>query len=79
MAKIGFFEEEEGVRSSTRLQSFILLFFLMGFDALLSLADGFVINYDFTLFNLLILIAVFAPKYLHKIAEMKLDRANGDK
>lgn len=70
--KVGFFEEAEGVKSSTRLSSFLTLFFLFGFDILLSQADGFEINYDFTLFNLLVLIAVFVPKYLHKLAETKL-------
>jgi len=67
--KVGFFEESEGVKSSTRLGSFISLFFLFGFDILLSQADGFNIDYDFTLFNLLWLVAVFVPKYLHKLAE----------
>ena len=31
--KTGFFEEKEGVKSSTRLNSFILLFALIGLDA----------------------------------------------
>lgn len=79
MAKTGFFEEAEGVKSSTRLSSFILLFFLIGFDILLSMTDGFVIEYNFTMFNLLILIAIFAPKYLHKLAELKFGKVNGEK
>lgn len=69
--KVGFFEEKEGIKSSTRLNSFILLFFLMGFDAMLTTLANFVIDANFISFNLLILIAIFAPKYLHKLAELK--------
>ncbi len=72
--KTGFFEEKEGVKSSTRLNSFILVFFLMGFDILLTQLDNFVIDANFITFNLLMLIAIFAPKYLHKLAEMKLGK-----
>ena len=32
MKTVGFFEESEGKKSSTRLNGFILLFFLMAFD-----------------------------------------------
>lgn len=71
MQKVGFFEEKPGVKSSTRLNSFLLLLFLMAFDASLSFATGFIIDYNFILFNLMILLGVFAPKYLHKIAEVK--------
>ena len=71
MNKVGFFEEKPGVKSSTRLNSFILLLFFMAFNISLSLATGFVIDYNFILFNLVLLIGVFAPKYLHKIAETK--------
>lgn len=77
--KAGFFEEEEGVKSSTRLSSFILLFFLIAFDILLSRSEGFVIEYNFTLFNFLMLIGIFAPKYLHKLAELKFGKPNGEK
>jgi len=71
MSKTGFFEESEGVKSSTRLNSFILLFFLMGFDLLMMRLANFSIDSNFIGFNFLILIAIFAPKYLHKIAELK--------
>ena len=70
--KSGFFEEKEGVKSSTRLNSFILLFFLMAFDTILALTKGFEIDYNFILLNIIFLLAIFTPKYLHKIAEMKL-------
>ncbi len=69
MKKVGFFEEEEGVKSSTRLNSFILLAFLMLFDYLLSRMPAFKIDYFFIVFNFVMLLGVFAPKYLHKLAE----------
>lgn len=69
--KTGFFEEKQGVKSSTRLFSFILLIALIGFDFALIFTTHFTIDYSFTMFNFLMLIAVFAPKYLHKIAESK--------
>lgn len=69
--KTGFFEEKEGVKSSTRLNSFILLFFLMGFDAMMTTLDSFIIDSNFIAFNFLLLIGIFAPKYLHKLAELK--------
>ena len=74
MNKVGFFEEKPGVKSSTRLNSFILLFFLMAFDVSLAFTTGFIIDYNFTLFNLMLLLGVFAPKYLHKLAELKFNK-----
>jgi hypothetical protein len=71
MIKTGFFEEAPGVKSSTRLNSFILLFFLMGFDIALALTTGFIIDYNFILFNIVMLTGAFTPKYLSKIAELK--------
>ena len=67
----GFFEEKEGVKSSTRLNSFILLFALIGLDAGLLIYVQAPIESNFIMFNFLFLIAVFAPKYLHKLAELK--------
>ncbi len=67
----GFFEEKEGVKSSTRLNSFILLWALIGLDAGLLLYTKVPIDANFITFNFLLLIAVFAPKYLHKLAELK--------
>lgn len=71
---VGFFEEKEGVKSSTRLNSFLLLLFVFVFDVVLSQTEGFKIEYNFILFNFIMLIAVFAPKYLHKLAESKLGK-----
>ena len=71
--KIGFFEEKEGVKSSTRLFSFILLLSLIAINVMLVYTQGFAIDYNFIMFNFLMLIGVFAPKYLHKLAENKLN------
>jgi len=70
---VGFFEEKQGVKSSTRLFSFVILLFLIVFDILLALTDNFNLEYNFIMFNFLMLIGVFAPKYLHKLAETKLN------
>jgi len=70
MKNIGFFEEQEGVKSSTRLNSFILLIFYCIFSSCWALA-GNLIDSNFIIFSFVILIAVFAPKYLHKLAEIK--------
>jgi hypothetical protein len=72
MEKTGYFEERPGVKSSTRVNSFILLLFMMAFDILLALTPGFILGYNFVLFNLVLLIGVFAPKYLQKLVETKL-------
>lgn len=69
--KTGFFEELPGVKSSTRLFSFLLLLFTFAFDLLLAASPEFKIEGFFIAFNFVLLIAVFAPKYLHKIAELK--------
>ena len=72
--KTGFFEEKEGVKSSTRLNSFILLFALIGLDAGWLLYVEHIqnpIDANFIAFNFLILLCVFTPKYLHKLAELK--------
>lgn len=71
--EVGFFEEKDGVKSSTRLNSFLLLLFLFAFDIVLAGTEGFAIEYNFILFNFIMLIGVFAPKYLHKLAESKIN------
>jgi len=89
----GFLEESEGVKSSTRLFSFLLLLFTFVFDGfyiyfkyniLMKIADTIgeknaLALYDFSLidalvvgFTFILLIGVFAPKYLHKLAELGL-------
>lgn len=70
--KTGFFEESPGVKSSTRLFSFFLLWFLFGFDCLIATTPGFKIEVYFIVFNFVVLIGVFMPKYLHKLAEAGL-------
>ncbi len=67
----GFFDEKEGVKSSTRLNSFILLFALIGLDAGMLLYVKAPIDANFITFNFIFLLGVFTPKYLHKLAEIK--------
>lgn len=69
--KTGFFDEAPGVKSSIRLNSFIVLLFLIGFDILLSRSETFVIDSMFITFNFVLLTAIFVPKYLQKFAETK--------
>lgn len=75
--KIGFFEEAEGIKSSTRLMSFLLLFFVFAFDVgylvgQVQLGKQLQIDMNFITINIVFLLGVFAPKYLQKIAELKL-------
>ena len=67
---IGFFEEKQGVKSSTRLNSFILLIFYCIFTTYWAFSNN-KIDSNYIIFSFIILIAVFAPKYLHKLAEIK--------
>ena len=69
--KTGFFEEAPGVKSSTRLNGFILLWFFIVFN-LMWIYGGNAIDGNLLLFDALCLIGIFAPKYLHKIVEMKV-------
>lgn len=69
--KVGFFEEEENVKSSTRLNSFILLLFFMAFN-LLWINGGNDLTGNLLLFDVFLLVGIFAPKYLHKLAELKM-------
>ena len=71
--KTGFFEETPGVKSSQRLMSFIFLLGLLTFDVLWALSVDFQAGMllEFGTFNLMILVGVFTPKYLHKLAEKK--------
>ncbi len=69
MKKVGFFYESEGVRSSTRLNSFLLLLCFFIFN-LIYFLNSEPIEMNFILFDFVLLIGIFAPKYLHKLAEM---------
>jgi len=73
MKPIGFFQEklEDGTiqKSSTRLNSFLLLLCFFIFNAIFFLNKG-KIEMNFILFDFVLLIGVFTPKYLHKLAEL---------
>lgn len=71
MEKTGFFEEKPGVKSSTRLNSFILLLAFIGFNAMW-LYGGNDLTGNLLLLDALLLVGVFTPKYLHKLAESKI-------
>ena len=68
--KVGFFEEKAGVRSMTRLNSFILLWFFLILNVLYFLNGG-TIDYNFMSFDLMLLVGVFVPKVLQKLVEAK--------
>lgn len=68
----GFFEEAPGHKSSMRLFSFILLLFFCSFSFYYISSKGCELSADFIAFAMVQLVAVFAPKYLQKVAEMKL-------
>jgi len=69
--KIGFFEEEEGIRSMTRLMSFITLIFAFLFAWYYLIVDNKVIDTMFITYFTLLLCAAFVPKYLQKVVELK--------
>lgn len=67
--KVGFFEEELNVKSSTRLNSHLLLWFFMGFNLMWINGENDITG-NLLLFDAITLVSVFAPKYLHKILEL---------
>ncbi len=73
--KVGFFEEEAGVKSMMRLLSFLSLWFLFVFDimylVILKATEVTQLDAGFISFNFLFLIASFVPKLFQKIVEMK--------
>lgn len=69
MKKIGFFEESEGVRSMTRLMSFLLLIFFFLLNAIYFMGNGQV-DYNFISFDFMLLLAIFTPKLIQKYAEV---------
>ena len=84
MENIGFFEEREGVKSSTRLMSFLLLFFVFAFDigylvGQVQLGKMLQVDMNFITINIVFLIGVFAPKYLQKLAELKMGAVTPEK
>ena len=66
----GFFEETPGCKSSTRLNSFLLLLFFMGFN-LLWIQDNDITG-NLIILDALVLVGIFASKYVHKLAELAL-------
>jgi len=70
--KVGFFEESAGVKSSTRLNSFILLVFFIVFN-IMWINGNNPIDGNMLIFDLICLVGVFTPKYLHKIVEKKVE------
>jgi len=73
MEKVGFFEEAPKHKSSTRLFSFLLLIFFMIFNLIWINSDGNGIDGNLILIDILMLVAIFAPKFLHKMAEKALE------
>jgi len=70
--KVGFFEESTGVHSSTRLSSFLFMFFTFGFDLFWIRSHD--ITDNFILLNLVFIVAVFVPKTISKLAELKFSK-----
>lgn len=71
MTKISdYLKDTEGNPSSQRLFSWWLLWFFFAFNGLY-LALGGVIEVNFIMFDFMILIGIFAPKYLQKMQEVK--------
>lgn len=68
----GFFEENNGNKSSTRLFSFVLLLFFCWYNSYYIIAKHCEISMDYIMFNLVLLMGIFAPKYLQKVAELRL-------
>ena len=71
--KTGFFEEKPDVKSSTRLNSFLLLICFFIFNTIFFL-NGDPIEMNLILFDFILLLGIFAPKYLHKLAESQILR-----
>ena len=75
--KIGFFEEEPGVRSHTRLMSTGVFFLLIAIDFWI-LKWSYYSSHPYDTFfvsfmifvNLVFLIAIFYPKYLKQVLEV---------
>ena len=76
--KSGYFEDANGDRSSSRLTSYLMQFFfyvinLMVFSAVLadhSLIKDLHFIFMFLIFDFLLLLAIFVPSQLNKVAEI---------
>lgn len=69
---VGFFEEAPGHKSSMRLFSAVLLLFFCAFNFYYIRHHD--INDVLVVFDMVLLVGVFAPKYLQKVAEMRLGK-----
>lgn len=77
--KAGYFEDENGDKSSTRLISFLMQFFfyiinIMVFSGILNnpaIINNMQFVFIFLIFDFLMLLAIFIPKQLSKISEIK--------
>lgn len=67
------FEENNGRLSSTRVYSLLVLIYWMYFDTHY-INKGNLVEWNFILLNVVFLIAVFVPKYLQKLAELKFSK-----
>ncbi len=68
--RVGFLEEKPGVKSSMRLFSLMLLCFFIYFNTFYIQHHD--INETLCWFDGVLLVGVFAPKYLQKLVELKL-------
>lgn len=77
--KAGYFEDENGDKSSTRLISFLMQFFfyiinIMVFAGILNnpaIISNMQFVFIFLIFDALMLVAIFVPKQLSKLSEIK--------
>ena len=74
---VGFLEEAPGIKSSTRLKTFFVMIFWFAWDYLVIPDKTFMQTTVFLTMNILFAIAVFAPQYLQKMAEMKFGNVPG--
>lgn len=74
--KIGFLEEAPGHKSSTRLFSLFMVIFFFLFNFIYLAQSSCELSYEFIFYNFVLLIGIFAPKYLSKLAEIKLGTFN---
>lgn len=72
--KVGYWEEAPGQKSSTRLNSFILLLLFVFINGYRTISNECEFDFNFIMFDLILLIGIFAPKYLQKIAELKFGK-----